>query len=125
MASLTSGGLNLESGTTTLRSILGSNVLITTKLDPTSDLGKETTTSMDNYLPALSPGQCAKKTYSIPSVLQMAFLYLPSGGTYVYNASGGNSAPAISPSTNPTPGGTQIGTINNMGPLSVTYCRAY
>ena len=125
MASLTRDGLNLESGTTTLRSILGSNVLITTTLNSTSDLGKETTTSIDNYLPALSPGQCAKKTYSIPSVLQIAFLYLPSGGTYVYNVLAGNSAPTISPDTTPTPGGTQIGAINNMGPLTVTYCRAY
>lgn len=125
MASLTKDGLNLESGTTTLRSILGSNVLITTTLNATSDLGEETTTSIDNYLPALSPGECAKKTYSIPSVLQMAFLYLPSGGTYVYRISGGGPVSTIPPNTAPTPGGTQIGTINNMGPVSVAYCRAY
>lgn len=125
MASLTKDGLNLESGTTTLRSILGQNVLITSTLNTTSDLGKETTTSIDNYLPALSPGECAKKSYSIPSMLQMAFLYLPEGGTYVYNISGNGSVSTIPPNTASVSGGTQIGTISNMGPLSVAYCRAY
>ena len=84
MASLTSSGLTLESGTTTLRSILGAeNVLVTSNIIPSWNQGT-LKRDYDITLGNLNPGQAAYCTVTNSSDASRIQIYLPSGGKFIF-----------------------------------------
>ena len=124
MASLTSSGLTLESGTTTLRSIIGNeNVLVTSDLTPSWNQG----TLKKNYdftLSNLNPGQCAYCTVTNSSDVSRIQVSLPSGGKFIYEI-GASPKPTITPDSKIHSGGGVIQMLTPGASLYLTYCRAY
>lgn len=124
MASLTSSGLNLESGTTTLRSILGAeNVLVTSNITPSWNQGT-LKKSYDFTLGNLDPGQSAYCTVTNSSDVSKIQVSLPSGGKFIYEI-GADPKPTITPNSKICSGGLAIRTLTPGASLYLTYCRAY
>ena len=124
MASLTSSGLTLESGTTTLRSILGAeNVLVTSNIIPSWNQGT-LKRDYDITLGNLSPGQAAYCTVTNSSNASRIQIYLPSGGKFIYEADS-SPKPTITPNSRICSGGSVIQMLAPGASLCLTYCRAY
>ena len=124
MASLTSRGLTLESGTTTLRSILGAeNVLVTSNIIPSWNQGT-LKRDYDITLGDLNPGQAAYCTVTNSSNNSRIQIYLPSGGKFIYEIDS-SPKPTISPTSRIRSGGTAIQMLAPGASLYITYCRAY
>lgn len=123
MASLTSSGLNLESGTTTLRSIIGDNVLVTSEIKPSLNLGT-LKRDYDFSLPSLNPGQAAYCTVTNSSGASKIQVSLPGGGKFLFEV-GVDPKPTISPNSTIIPAGTTIRSLTPGGSLYISYCRAY
>ena len=124
MASLTSSGLTLESGTTTLRSILGAeNVLVTSNIIPSWNQGT-LKRDYDITLGNLNPGQAAYCTVTNSSDVSRIQIYLPSGGKFIYEIDS-SPKPTITPNSRIHSGGSVIQMLAPGASLCLTYCRAY
>ena len=124
MASLTSSGLNLESGTTTLRSILGAeNVLVTSDIKPSRNMGT-LTKSYDFNLPNINSGDVAYCTVTNNSGASRIQVYLPNGGKFIFKV-GADPKPTIPSDSAIISGGLAIRDLTPGASFYISYCRAY